>query len=119
MAGRVTFVFNPNTKPPSEQVNVNFNDIEACLVLLGGSEFTPVQITSDQDNFSTTDDESNLVGTLRLSSDASRTITGLAGGETGRNLCIINVGSFDIVLSIFYSHKQNYYRNRSKFNCYI
>lgn len=99
MAGQVTFVFNPNTNAPSEQLNINFDDLAACLVLLGGNEFTPSQITSDQDNFSTTDGDGNTVGVLRLSSDASRTITGLADGSTGRNLCIINVGSFNIVLA--------------------
>ncbi len=99
MAGQVTFVFNPNKAPSGEQVNINNDDLEACLVLLGGSEFSPAQITSNQNDFSTTDADGNTVGVLRLTSDASRTITGLASGEQGRNLCIINVGSFDIVLA--------------------
>lgn len=99
MAGRVTFVFPTNKPPSGEQVNVNFEDLEACVVLLGGNEFSPSQITSNQNDFSTSDADGNTVGVLRLTSDASRTITGLASGEKGRNLCIINVGSFNIVLA--------------------
>jgi len=95
----VTFTFPPNVPPPGEQLNVNFIDLKACLILLGGGESTPTQITSNQNDFTTLDTDGNKVGVLRLSSDASRTITGLANGETGKFLYIINVGSFDIVLA--------------------
>lgn len=55
-------------------------------------DLTADQITADKNNYNT---QGNAV--LRLSSDASRNITGLAGGEKGRVLVIINVGSFNIV----------------------
>jgi len=95
----VTFVFNPNADARSEQLNVNFRDLQACLLLLGGGEFSPAQITGNQNNFSTFNTDGEIVSVLRLTSDASRTITGLASGEAGRFLCVINVGSFDIVLA--------------------
>jgi len=99
MATKVPFTFNPNIAPPSEQVNTNFRSVSDCLVLVGGGELSPAQITSNQNDFSTVDSAGEKAGVLRLTSDASRTITGLSNGCKGRNLSIINVGSFDIVLA--------------------
>ena len=93
------FVFNPNTGAPTQELNVNFQLLEACTRLLGGGVFSPAQITADQNDFSTLNTEGRPVGILRLSSDASRTITGLDDGQDGRVLCIINVGSNNIVLA--------------------
>jgi len=92
------FVFNPNTEPATQEININFQILEACTRLLGGGVFSPAEITSDQDNFTTLNTEGSLTGILRLSSDMSRNISGLADGQDGRMLCIINVGSNDIVL---------------------
>jgi hypothetical protein len=66
----------------------------AGLFLSG--DISPSQITADQNDY-------NPAGlaqasTLRLSSDASRAVTGLSGGGDGRVIAIINVGSHDIVL---------------------
>ena len=55
---------------------------------------SPAQITANQNNY---DIEANNF--LRLSTDASRTISGFSGGAPGRFLYIVNVGSFNIVLS--------------------
>ncbi len=72
----------------------------AYISLYGSIRFsrslTPSQITSNQDNY----DPAGLMQTaaLRLSTDASRDITGIAGGADGRMILIFNVGSFDIVL---------------------
>lgn len=95
----VPFVFNPNSPPPSEQVNADFAAVSKSVALVGAGEFSPAQITGDQNNFSTVDSSGNLVGVLRLTSDASRTITGLANGELGRFLLIINAGANGIVLA--------------------
>jgi hypothetical protein len=57
----------------------------------------PPQITSNQNNYNPTGVATAAV--LQLSSDASRSITGLAGGAEGRVIGIINVGSQPIVLS--------------------
>ena len=57
---------------------------------------SPSQITANQDNYSPTDLATSTV--LRLSTDASRNITGLAGGSSGRVISIVNVGSNNLVL---------------------
>lgn len=57
---------------------------------------SPTQITSNQNDYNPTDLVTSAV--LRLSSDASRDITGLAGGADGRVLLVFNVGSNNIVL---------------------
>jgi len=54
---------------------------------------TPAQITGNQDNY-----DPGQYGWLRLSTDASRNITGFTGGAEGRELWLTNVGSFNIVL---------------------
>lgn len=55
---------------------------------------SPAQITADQNDY-----DPGRNGFWRLSSDASRTITGIAGGENGSQLDIVNIGSQDIVLA--------------------
>lgn len=57
-------------------------------------ETTPTQITADQNDYDASDYNS-----IRLSSDATRTITGISGGVQGRKLRIFNVGSYAIFLS--------------------
>ena len=59
-------------------------------------DITPSQITSNQNNYSPTGLSTAV--TLRLDTDASRDITGLAGGADGRIIIIANIGSFNIVL---------------------
>lgn len=69
-------------------------DIARQLIL--SSALTPSQITSDQNDYNPSGLSSSSV--LRLSSDATRTITGMAGGTGGRIVVIHNVGSNTIVL---------------------
>lgn len=59
-------------------------------------DLTPSQITSNQNNY----DPNGLAtaSSLRLSTDASRDITGIARGSDGRILLIHNIGSQNIVL---------------------
>lgn len=57
---------------------------------------SPGQLTADQDNYNPSGLSDAVV--LRLSSDASRNITGLAGGSSGRFAIIHNVGSNNLVL---------------------
>ena len=57
-------------------------------------EVTLAQITANQNDY-----ELGIGSMFRLSSDASRTITGLQGGTAGEGIVLINVGSFDIVLA--------------------
>ena len=60
------------------------------------SDISPAQITGNQDNYNPTGLATAEV--LRLSTDASRNITGLAGGSDGRAIILHNVGAFNIVL---------------------
>ncbi|RTL49776.1 MAG: DUF2793 domain-containing protein [Bradyrhizobiaceae bacterium] len=58
---------------------------------------SPAQITANQNDYNPAGIASASV--LQISSDASRTISGLAGGGEGRILCILNVGSQTITLA--------------------
>ncbi len=57
---------------------------------------SPPQIIFDQNNYNPTG--LSTASTLRLNTDASRNITGLAGGSDGRILTLHNVGSFNWTL---------------------
>lgn len=57
---------------------------------------SPAQITADQNDYNPTNLATAAV--LRLNTDASRNLTGLAGGADGRVILIHNVGSFALVL---------------------
>jgi hypothetical protein len=59
-------------------------------------DITPSQITSNQNDYNPTG--LSTASVLRLSTDASRDITGLQGGADGRFIIIDNVGSNLIVL---------------------
>lgn len=58
---------------------------------------TPAQLAANANNYNPA--MLSTAGTVRLSSDASRTITGLVGGWSRRRVVLVNVGSFDVVLS--------------------
>lgn len=58
---------------------------------------SPSQITGDQNNYSPTG--LSTASILRLSTDAARTITGLAAQPDGTELRIYNVGSFNLTLA--------------------
>ena len=62
-----------------------------------GDVLSPSQITANQNNYNPTG--LNNAQAMRLSTDASRNITGLAGGWDQREIKIFNVGAFDIVLT--------------------
>ncbi len=57
---------------------------------------TPPQITADQNNYNPTG--LSTASNLRLATDASRNITGLAGGSDGRIFTLHNVGFFNLTL---------------------
>lgn len=62
--------------------------------VLAGNILTVAQITADEDDYSPTGLATR--NTVRLSSDAARNITGLAGGADGRLLLFHNAGSYPI-----------------------
>lgn len=75
-------------------------DSRAWVSIYGAPRFktaiTPSQLTGNADDYDPTGNYRAAV--MRLSSDASRDITGIAGGVQGRILIIVNIGSFNIVL---------------------
>ena len=77
------------------------NPVVESLEVTGGplrlrGAISPAQLTANQDNYNPSTLSDAVV--LRLSSDASRSITGLAGGSSGRIVIIHNVGSNNLVL---------------------
>lgn len=68
----------------------------------GSPKFTgissPSQITANQNDYNPGSVVCATAETLRLTSDASRDVTGLAGGASGCQIVIMNVGSNPIVL---------------------
>lgn len=69
-------------------------DVQQDFRLSG--DITPTQIAANTDNYAPTGNATASV--FRLSTDASRNLTGIANGADGRLILLINVGSFDIVL---------------------
>lgn len=60
-------------------------------------DISPSQLTANQNDYNPTGLSGAAV--LRLTSDASRNITGLQGGADGRLICVFNIGSNNIVLT--------------------
>ena len=65
--------------------------------LLFSGDISPTQLTADQDNYNPTGLSTATV--LRLTSDGTRVITGIAGGADGRMLILLNVGNNEIRLA--------------------
>lgn len=74
---------------------LNLSDSLSGSIAFSG-DISPAQITADQNDYNPTGLSS--ASTLRLTSDASRNITGLQGGADGRIILIHNVGAQNIVL---------------------
>lgn len=58
---------------------------------------SPAQITSTQNDYAPTGYADCYI--FRLDSDAARSVTGLQGGEDGREIVVMNIGAFNILLS--------------------
>lgn len=69
-------------------------DIQQSLILTG--DISPTQLTANTNDWAPTG--FSTAAAVRLSTDASRNITGLAGGADGRIIILHNVGSFEAVL---------------------
>lgn len=83
-----------NTPTVSSPALTGTADVQQAIAATG--DISPTQITSDQNDYAPTGFSTASV--LRISTDASRNITGLAGGSDGRIIWIYNVGSFAAVL---------------------
>jgi len=77
-----------NTHAGTETFN---NTVTIAKELALSGDLTPSQITADQNDYAPTGHATATV--FRLSSDASRDITGLAGGADGRMVLLVNAGS--------------------------
>jgi hypothetical protein len=69
-------------------------DVHESLALTG--DISPPQITADQNDYNPTNLATST--TLRLNSDATRNITGLAGGSDGRLIIIHNIGATNAIV---------------------
>lgn len=70
--------------------------LSATADIYFSGDISPAQITGNTHNYAPTG--FSTASTLRLTTDASRDITGLAGGTDGRIIIIANVGSFNFTL---------------------
>jgi hypothetical protein len=91
--GTGKFVFD--TAPTiSAPVMTGTVDIQQALTYSG--DITPTQIVATTNDYAPIGFSTTTV--VRISTDVSRDITGLAGGGDGRTIYILNVGSFAAVL---------------------
>lgn len=79
----------------SQLTNVSLSAASSSFAFTGIN--SPAQITADQNDYNPA--SLATANTLRLSTDALRTITGLAGGAVGRVMIVTNIGSFPLVLA--------------------
>lgn len=80
--------------PPTTVEASNVGQIDEALFISG--TISPTTITSNQNNYNPTD--LSTASVVRMTSDASRDITGFAGGAAGRVLFLFNIGANPIVL---------------------
>lgn len=99
IGGGVAWLVNTTDPSTFNFINTDYPDqwfaVENRFFLTG--DVSPAQLTGNQNNYNPTSLATASV--LRLDSDASRTITGLAGGADGRIITLLNVGANNIVLA--------------------
>jgi hypothetical protein len=79
-------------------ITFNLNPVLSSVTCTTAGRFkaratTPVQITADQNNYNP-----GTGGFFRITTDASRNITGILAGADGDMICLRNAGSFNFVL---------------------
>lgn len=75
---------------------VSATTLAASQTFTLSGDISPTQIAANTDNYAPTGYAT--AGIMRLSTDASRNLTGIAGGADGRILLLLNIGSFNLVL---------------------
>jgi hypothetical protein len=68
----------------------------STLARYPGITISPAQIVANTDNYNPTG--LSTAGVLRVSTDASRNLTGIVAQADGPELLICNIGAFDLVL---------------------
>jgi len=91
----VTTMTTSGLNTAASQVVTGATDLQGTVTL--SADITPTQITGDEVDYNPAGLSTTTI--LRLSSDITRTISGIAGGTDGRTLILFNVGSQDINLS--------------------
>ncbi len=76
---------------------VTFGDVEIGSRMSLSGVLAPAQITADQNDYAPPGFSTAAV--LRISADAARAVTGLAGGTPGRVVALVNIGSHAITLA--------------------
>lgn len=77
-------------------VTLALSDLRARAAVVLGGEVTPSQITADQHDYAGVTSTKTIA---RISTDASRTITGFSVGFFNRIIVVQNVGAQDLVLA--------------------
>jgi hypothetical protein len=81
---------------PSTLATLDVGQLEVTETIQVAGVLSPPQITADQNNYAPTG--LGTASLLRLSSDASRSLTGLQAAAVGRLLFLHNIGLNDLVL---------------------
>lgn len=92
--GFANAVSNTDYAPVASPTFTGTPDITQAVKFSG--DISPSQITSNQNDYNPTG--LSTASVLRLSTDASRDVTGLAGGADGRAIFLYNVGAQNLVL---------------------
>lgn len=77
-------------------IPATLNDVNVSKTFMLSGDVSPSQITADVNNYNPTN--LSIATILRIYSDATRNVTGLAGGADGRVIRLENYGSFNITL---------------------
>lgn len=88
------FTYDPTTPSNISGVDIAYECTSGQIVF--NSDISPAQLTANTDDYAPTGHLRAL--TLRLSTDASRNLTSVAGGVDGRLLIIFNVGAQNLVI---------------------
>lgn len=86
----------PSTWSAIEGGAGSFTDLTITSTFALGGVITPTQLVANTDNWAPTGLSGASV--IRVSTDASRNLTGLTGGAANRLIILQNVGSFPLVL---------------------
>lgn len=76
-------------------INTDITGFGSSIAFTG--DITPAQITASQNDYNPTG--LSTASVVRLSTDAARNLTGLAGGSDGRVVALVNIGAFPLVLN--------------------
>jgi hypothetical protein len=92
-----TAASNFATAAANNAASVNLATFNVTGTMQLSGDISPAQLTANTNNWAPTGLSGASV--IRVSTDASRNVTGITGGADGRLLMVQNIGSFDLVLT--------------------